>query len=463
MTITRRIALVAAAAVAVTVLVASLAAFFGARSQILGQIDESLTERVELYSDISSFDIPLNGTNRPNARDPLAGIAALLPRRTQAAFDTTYLQIVTQRGAINFAANELILPTPDSASLTVGTVQLRSEWVDGVHVRIAALAETQPARIVQVGRPLQEADETLAGLAILLLAGSALGILVAAGLGYVVARSAIKPIGTLEHDVTEIASSKTLGGRVEVSGTDEVAQLGIAFNKLLDELESARAQQARLIRDAGHELRTPLTALRTNLEILRRHEVPKEDRERMLASAHAEVEELTELVAEVVDLATDRYDEEPVSTVSLMEIVESVADRIKRRNGREVVVTSDDSTVEGKPAALNRALTNIVANADKWSPEGEPILVTILGGSVTVVDSGPGFEPSDVEHVFERFYRSDDARSTPGSGLGLSIVEQIIDDHGGTVFARNRSDSTGAVVGFTLAESRGTGMNSSAS
>lgn len=461
MTITRRIALVAAAAVAVTVFVASVAAFFGARSQILGQIDESLVERVELYSQISSFDIPRNGNT--SARDPLAGLAALLPRQVRADFDTTYIQIATPRGEINFSANELILPTPESSTLTVGEVDLRSVWVDGVHVRIAALAETQPARIVQVGRPLAEADETLAGLAILLLVGSALGILFAAGLGYVVARSAIKPIGVLEHEITDIASSKTLGGRVEVTGTDEVAQLGLAFNELLDELESAKAQQARLVRDAGHELRTPLTALRTNLEILQRHEVPQEDRARMLESAHAEVEELTELVAEVVDLATDRYDEEPVSTVSLGEVVGAVADRTQRRNGREVEITADDSTVEGKPAALTRAVSNIIANADKWCPPGEPIGVTVANGTVTVTDAGPGFDGDDIDHVFERFYRSSDARATPGSGLGLSIVEQIIEDHGGSVFARNRTDRSGAVVGFSLAVARDPDSNSPAS
>lgn len=455
MTITRRIALVAAAAVTVTVIVASVAAFFGARSQILGQIDESLTERVEIYSEITSFDIPQDGTGRPRIRDPLAGIAALLPRETRAAFDTTYLQITTPRGAINFSASELIMPTPEATDLTVGNVEIRTEWVDGVHVRIAALAETQPARIVQVGRPLAEADETLAGLALLLFVGSALGILVAAGLGYVVAKSAIKPIGDLEHDVADIASSKTLGGRVVVHGTDEVAQLGIAFNELLDELESAKAQQARLVRDAGHELRTPLTALRTNLEILQRHEVPAEDRTRMLASAHAEVEELTELVTEVVDLATDRYDEEPVSTVLLSEVVESVADRIDRRKNRSVNIVADDSTVEGKPAALARAVTNIVANADKWCPSEDPIEVTVSDGTVTVTDSGEGFNDDDIGHVFERFYRSDAARATPGSGLGLSIVEQIVSDHGGSVFARNRDDGPGAVVGFTIPQFRG--------
>ena len=447
MTITRRIALVSATAVAVTVLVASVAAFVGARSQLLGQIDESLIDRMALYSEISGLDIPRAGAGQ-TGRDPLAGLAALLPRQTRSDFDTTYLQISTPRGKINIGEGGLVLPSPDS--LAVGEVSLRSEWVDGVHVRIAAFAETDASVFLQVGRPLAEADETLAGLALLLAVGGALGILVAAALGFVVARSAVKPIGDLEHDVSRIARSRELGRRVEVVGSDEVAQLGSAFNDLLGELESAQAQQARLVRDAGHELRTPLTSLRTNLELLLRHEIPADDRKQVLSSAQAEVEELTILVGEIVDLATDRYDEEPTSTIVLREVVTEVVDRLERRHRRSVEFSGDDSVVEGKPSALTRAVSNVVANAHKWSPADGVIEVTIKEGTVTVVDAGPGFHDGDVGHVFERFYRADDARSTPGSGLGLSIVEQIVTDHGGTVFAHNREDGPGAIVGFSL-------------
>ena len=155
-------------------------------------------------------------------------------------------------------------------------------------------------------------------------------------------------------------------------------------------------------------------------------------------------------MTEIVDLATDRYEEEPLSDVSLEELVVSVAERLERRNGRQVEMTSDASVVHGRPEALERAVANIIANADKWSPEGAPISVDIEDGSVTVEDAGPGIPDSDLAHVFERFYRADAARTTPGSGLGLSIVDQIVSDHHGAVFARNADSGSGAVVGFSL-------------
>ena len=192
-----------------------------------------------------------------------------------------------------------------------------------------------------------------------------------------------------------------------------------------------------------------MTALRTNLEVLQRHKVDPTERTEILAAAHGEVEELASLVAEVVDLASDRYEEESVSTVNLAEAVQEVVNRLEQRKGRRVEVTLDSSVVTGKRNAIERAVSNIVGNADKFSPPKTPIRVQVDNGTVTVTDEGPGFDPADVPYIFERFYRSDAARSQPGSGLGLSIVKQIVDDHGGEVFAHN-NDSGGAEVGFSL-------------
>jgi two-component system sensor histidine kinase MprB len=211
----------------------------------------------------------------------------------------------------------------------------------------------------------------------------------------------------------------------------------------------AKQEQARLVRDAGHELRTPLTALRTNLEVLQRHEVGTAERTEILSAAHGEVEELALLVAEVVDLASDRYEEETVGPVDLDDVASAVIDRVEKRMGHHVVLTSDGSVVDGKRHALERALSNIIQNADKFSVSDSEISVAISEGTVTVSDEGPGFDPQDLPYIFERFYRSDAARSEPGSGLGLSIVKQIIDDHNGEVFARNGQNG-GAEVGFTL-------------
>lgn len=439
MTIKRRIALVAAGAVAISVVLMAVAAFLFARSQYMQQIDDALQQRIDTYAELSTLDIPSRTDNR---------YLDSLPGRVSADFDATYVQVVTERGTVNIGPDQLRLP-PVEGPVPLGTTTFRSEWVDGVHVRIAATAVAVPRRFLQVARPLTETDEALSGLAILLTVGGGIGVLLAAGIGFVVARAAIRPIGDLEDDVSGISQSREFGRRVDVSGTDEVAQLGHAFNGLLDELELVRAEQSRLVRDAGHELRTPLTALRTNIEILTRHDVPSEERMRMLESANAEVEELSILVAEVVDLATDRYTEEPHSTFRLKEVVDDVVEALTRRSDREVFVEADDSVVKGRRAAINRAVTNIVTNADKWSPNGAPIRIEVEKGTVTVTDEGPGIPEEDIPHVFERFYRSADARAMPGSGLGLSIVDTIVSDHGGRVFASNGRNG-GAIVGFSI-------------
>lgn len=444
MTITRRIALASAGAVAIAVVVMAAVSFYFASAQFMSEIDASLTDRVTAYAELSSLEIP----DRGGSRSPLLGLTSQLPRRAEADFDTTYIQVVTERGTINIGEDQLALPLIEGP-VPLNTVTYRSEWVDGVHLRIAATAIEDPRRVVQVGRPLGEIDEALSGLALLLTVGGALGVVVAAGLGYIVAKSAVRPIGTLEGEITDIAHTQSFGRRIGITGTDEVAQLAAAFNELLAELEASRAEQTRLVRDAGHELRTPLTALRTNLEILQRHEVPADERGRMLAAAHAEVEELSLLVAEVVDLATDRYTEEEPTAFALREVVEDVAERVQRRSGRDVIVESDASTVVAKRGAITRAVSNIVANADKWAPVETPITVSVHDGRIEVADRGPGIAAGDLDRVFDRFYRSAAARSTPGSGLGLSIVDQIVTNHGGAVFANNGPDG-GAVVGFDL-------------
>ena len=451
MSIQRRIALVSAAAVAVTVFIVSIGAFLGAKSQIMGEIDESLLQRasvVEIGSVVVDEGIIFGPGDR--GRGLIPELANLFARPGRPGFDTSFFQIITPEGTLNIGSDELVLPAPSEEDIDRTETTLRSVWVDGTHLRIATQVLPDGEAIVQIGRPLTEADESLAGFALLLAVGSVLGILLAGGLGLVVARQAIRPIGDLERAVSEISQARGIGGRLEVKGSDEIAELAISFNELLAEVESARLEQTRLVRDAGHELRTPLTALRTNIEILQRHEVGTDERNRMLGAAHAEVEELTELVSEVVDLATDRYEEEPMTAVELSSVVEVCVERLDRRNERSVRIDCDSSTVSGKRAALERAIGNIVANAAKWSPSDGEITITVDSGTLTVADTGPGIPEADIDHIFERFYRSDNARAMPGSGLGLSIVAQIVTDHGGQVFARNRLNGAGAEVGFSI-------------
>ncbi|MEN8041350.1 MAG: HAMP domain-containing sensor histidine kinase [Actinomycetota bacterium] len=445
MTIKGRIALVSAAAVAVAIVLISAGAFIGTRNQVMRQIDAGLIGRAAVIQELRPAALlAVLGIDRPDIPPD-----RIVPPRP-GDFDASYYQVIFPSGSvINVGDDEVVLPEPDPEDLDPQEVTLRSEWVDDLHLRIGTLVRPDGRAVVQIARPLAEADVVLGRLAVLLLMGGVLGVALAAGLGLLVARSAVKPINDLASSVGSIAENREFEKRVDVVGVGEVADLAGEFNLLLDELESANDEQTRLVRDAGHELRTPLTALRTNLEVLQRHEVDPETRASMLAAANAEVAELAALVAEVVDLATDRYEEETIEVFDLADVATEVADRFGSRRNRVVRVESSSSRILGKRNAIERALSNIVGNADKFSSPDAPIEIDVSEGVVTVRDSGSGIDKHDLPHVFERFYRSDTARSRPGSGLGLSIVKQIVEDHDGEVFARNRPEG-GASIGFSL-------------
>ena len=229
-----------------------------------------------------------------------------------------------------------------------------------------------------------------------------------------------------------------------------MGRLAASFNAMLGALEESRDQQRRLVRDAGHELRTPLTALRTNLELLERgDELDSVQRTELIEAATLEVSELTELVTEVVDLASDRFAEEPEQTVRLDEIVARSVGRLRRRTERSVDFDAAASVVTGRPSSLERAVDNLLDNAHKWSPHDAVIEVTVSDGRVGVSDHGPGIDVGERARVFDRFYRTPEARTMPGSGLGLSIVSQVVDDHGGEVFV-TETPGGGATVGFRI-------------
>ncbi|MDD6793027.1 MAG: HAMP domain-containing sensor histidine kinase, partial [Thermobifida fusca] len=240
-------------------------------------------------------------------------------------------------------------------------------------------------------------------------------------------------------------------GGTSTGGRDEVGRLGAAFNEMLGRLAAAKEEQRRLVQNASHELRTPLTSLRTNVSVMKQFDrLSPEAQQRLVDDLQGETRELTDLVNELVSLATETYQDEPVQEVVLREVAERVAARSRRRTGREIIVDADDSAVLGRPGALERAISNPVENSAKFDPEGTaPIEIHIRDGVVEVRDRGPGIAESELAHIFERFYRSPAARGLPGSGLGLSMVHDIAAAHGGTVFAYNR-EGGGAVIGMRL-------------
>jgi two-component system sensor histidine kinase MprB len=271
---------------------------------------------------------------------------------------------------------------------------------------------------------------------------------VAAAAGWLVARRTTEPLRKLAVTAGQVAETGDLTTRVATDQRDEVGQLSRSFDTMLGALATSREQQHRLVQDAGHELRTPLTALRTDIDLLRRAPVDAAERAEVLANLEAETAELSDLVGELIALATDSYDDEPMVEVDLADVVADAVERFRRRTGRNVTVEATPSPVLGRPARLDRAVTNLLGNAHKFSPPAAPIEVRTANGSVSVRDHGPGIAPADRDRVFDRFYRGETARTAPGSGLGLAIVEQVVRRHGGTV-AVGDTDG-GALVSFTL-------------
>ena len=237
---------------------------------------------------------------------------------------------------------------------------------------------------------------------------------------------------------------------LQVEGDDELARLATAFNSMLMALAASRDRQRRLVADAGHELRTPLTSLRTNLDLLAQIDqapadgsrasatggLPPEARAELLEDVRAQIEELTTLVGDLVELARDEPITHVVEAVDLVDVLDRALAKVRRRAPSvNFDVRADPWWVVGESASLERAVTNLLDNAAKWSPPGGVVHVTLTGGSLIVDDSGQGIAPDDLPHIFDRFYRSEESRAMPGSGLGLSIVRQVAERHSGAVAA----------------------------
>ncbi|TDQ49971.1 HAMP domain-containing sensor histidine kinase [Actinorugispora endophytica] len=351
------------------------------------------------------------------------------------------------------------LPVTDAdraaaAHRAAGLVNVRLDGSRGEPLRVATVSFGQglgAVQIVQRLRPTEQLLDTLAWQMVMVgmvaLAGAGLA-------GWLVAR---RVTGRLVR-LTEAAEYVTSTGRLDRvtstdgnGGKDEVGRLGNAFNAMLARLAASKEEQRRLVQNASHELRTPLTSLRTNVSVMKRFDRLSPDaRRRLVDDLQGETRELTDLVNELVGLATETHEDEVAQEVALREVAERVAARGRRRTGREIVVDADGSVVEGRPSALERALSNPVENAAKFDPEGAaPIEISVRDGVVEIRDRGPGIDEAELAHVFERFYRATSARGLPGSGLGLSMVQDIAESHGGTVRARNR-EGGGAVIEIRL-------------
>jgi two-component system sensor histidine kinase MprB len=204
-------------------------------------------------------------------------------------------------------------------------------------------------------------------------------------------------------------------------------------------LDDSVHAQRQLVADASHELRTPVTSLRTNIEILQQaDDMDAHERRRLLSDVVEQIDELTGLMNDLIELSRGEERHAAAEDVRLDVLVGEVVERARRHAPAATFATELAPTVVvGVPARLERAVTNLIDNAAKYSPPEEPVEIALHGEELTVRDHGPGISAEDLPHVFDRFYRGAEARGRPGSGLGLAIVRQVAEQHRGSVAAES--------------------------
>jgi two-component system, OmpR family, sensor histidine kinase MprB len=464
MSFRKRLTLFSAAGIALVLVVGSVATYLVVRSQLRGEIDESLRSRSgevvitraeqSVGPSQSGPAFQQQGRETGEATSPRGRQETrIVPPEDEFGNAPSFFQLIDARGeGVGFGGIKPILPVSDRA-IEVARTGTGAYYTD-VEVRGTALRMyVRPAgsgRALLTARSLSEVDNALNRLGWSLAITCLTGVALAALVGAVVSRGALRPVRTLTDTAERITDTHDLGERIETEGDDELSRLGSTFNEMLDSLEGSLRSQRQLVSDASHELRTPLTSLRTNIDLLRQGvELSERDRDRLLRDVGTELEELTTLVANLVQLAHGSQRDLHLRDVRLDEIADVVVRRARARfPGVDVTLEAEPTTVWGDPEAVERAIWNLVENAAKWSNGSGRVELTVADAQVTVRDHGPGVPAADRPFIFDRFYRSEAARGQPGSGLGLAIVRQIAESHGGRVEVE---DAEGGGARFRLA------------
>ncbi|WP_182524979.1 HAMP domain-containing sensor histidine kinase [Nocardioides dongkuii] len=433
-----RVTLLTTLAVGISVAFVALGAYVTVRMQMQSSLDESLMSRATQAAQAPAITDQETGSEIPAFR-----LVATDVRIGMMYADGKYVWYDRIGDPPRLGKAEVEVARDEAGS------SIRTVRVDGSSYRVVAVPYREGEALL-VAQSLEGQQQVLSKLGIVMLLFGVAGVIAAGAAGWGVAANGLRPVRRLTTEVEHIARTEDLRP-LPVEGHDEIARLATAFNQTLAALAASRDRQRRLVADAGHELRTPLTSLRTNLDLLAQSDaastasaLPAAARAELLDDVRAQIEEMTTLIGDLVELARDEPLTHVIATVDLVEVLDNAVARVRRRApGVSVEVWAQPWFVVGEQGALERAITNLLDNAAKWSPEGGTIRVTLVDGELTVDDEGPGIAEADLPHVFERFWRSEESRSMPGSGLGLSIVQQVASRHSGDVEA-GRAPTGGA-------------------
>jgi len=447
-TLRARLTLIATGVVAVVVVLASTATYFLMRHELQAQLDRSLREAANV----------IQQNPEGSLRDEVFGgnLVEIVDAQGGYVNGTPSLRLVVDGPVLRVAGTSRHAFYRDITATNLAGVKYRMREL------VAPLGF--PLGAVLVVKNMQEMNRALERLQVILLLVSLGAIAVAAAAAALVSGATLAPVRRLTAAAERIAKTGEPSERVPEGGRDEIARLGASFNTMLASLEESLETQRRFVADASHELRTPLTSMQTNIDVLRGDvELEPEQRRQLLGDLNRESQEMRALIAGLLELARGgaQVEKEP------FQLDELVEDTLERARVRFPAVSweagrLEPTVVDGYRDRMERAVWNLLENAGKWSGDGGSVEVSLDASELRVRDHGPGFAEEDRPLVFDRFYRSAAARAMPGAGLGLAIVREVAEAHGGAVVAENAPDG-GAVVRLSLNGSARPGRSDSSS
>jgi two-component system, OmpR family, sensor kinase len=444
---------------AIAILIASLSVYIGLRRALLGNVDQTLRRAAERSVQAVSQD-QLSTTNSARTRAQSLTYLTLAPTRL-VLFDGS----TTQRDPL-FPAD---MPIDASALDSAARGESRYESVvlrSGQYRLLTAPVSADGNRfaIIQVAQSLETELATLDSLRDLLLIVVPVTLMFATVGGIILGQRAFAPMERVRHDVEIIIDDTDLSRRVgaRLPG-DEVGRLARTFDRLLERIQSALNRERQFAADASHELRSPLTALKGELSVALSRERSAADYKDVLVQLEASVDDMSVMVEDLLALSRASAGVMRVEAFDLDTLLEQVIERMHVLAEHKAIVLSMQRaarpiSISADRMKLQRVLTNLVDNAIRYTPPHGLILLharldalRALPGRtpaergthvcIDVRDSGIGIAPEHLPHVFERFYRADNARTRDGaggSGLGLAIADAIIRAHGGRITVESK-------------------------
>ncbi len=470
MSIRLRLSLFYSAILALTLLVFGLLLYFVQAEYTYSTIKRDLT---------GNADRILQSINRALMRQPVSSHPEFIPIPVELLGEQTFKDIRTRDVIRVLGADGSLAVSPftrdtEALPLTAGGLALVQDgnivWeictIEGEKLLVnntPLMVNDQVVLIIQSARALTDRDRSLESLSHYLIIAGLFTTLAAFGAGWLLAKVSLSPIQRITQTAQEIGSERDFSRRVAHRGpNDEVGQLATTFNAMLNQLQDAYQKvaqalnmQREFVADVSHELRTPLTTVRGNLALLlRKPPIPAREHEEIVTDMVDESERLIRLVNDLLTLA--RADAGRTFTserVNLHELVEEVADQAHRLDPERVIniTCPPEAAARGDRDAVKQILLILVDNALKHS--GGVVEVAVGGTdtlvSVAVQDRGPGIAGERLERIFDRFYRADESRSTPGFGLGLPIARALVEGQGGTIGVQSKVGE-GSVFTFWL-------------